>query len=132
MKRIIISLLIVSLLNLVGCFYMEQMNPGEVNFAENPDIRVTTKDTPYKINGDDYYYNNDTSTTIKYSIPNKSLVTLRIYDILGSEIETFVNEEKPAGNYEVDFNATELSSGMYLYQLRPGNFVETKKMLLLK
>jgi hypothetical protein len=55
-----------------------------------------------------------------------------VYDILGNEIETLVNEEKPAGNYELTWYAENLPSGVYFYQLRAGNFVETKKMILLK
>ena len=55
-----------------------------------------------------------------------------MFDILGREIITLVNEENPAGSYEVEFNATNLPSGIYFYQLQAGNFVETKKMMLLK
>ena len=72
------------------------------------------------------------STTIMYSIPNSEFVTLKIYDVLGNELATLVNEEKPAGNYEVDFNAAGFSSGIYFYKLQAGNFVQTKKMILLK
>jgi hypothetical protein len=72
------------------------------------------------------------STKIKYQIPELSFVTIRVYDVLGIEIATLVNEEKPVGNYEVVFNANNLSSGIYIYQLKSGNFVETKKMILLK
>ena len=72
------------------------------------------------------------STKIRYSIPQSSNVIIKVFDILGNEIETLVNEEKPAGNYEVEFDASGLSSGMYLYKLQAGNFVETKKMILLK
>ena len=71
-------------------------------------------------------------TTIKYSIPQNSQLTLKVYDILGSEVATLVNEEKPAGVYEVEFNATKYSSGIYFYQLQAGSFVETKKMILVK
>ncbi len=60
------------------------------------------------------------------------MVTLKVYDILGNEVATLVNEEKPAGTYEVEFNASGLPSGVYFYQLKTGSFVETKKMLLLK
>ena len=56
------------------------------------------------------------TTTIKYQIPELSFVTLKVYDVLGNEIATLVNEEKPVGNYEVEFNASELSSGIYFYQ----------------
>jgi len=55
-----------------------------------------------------------------------------MFDVLGNEIVTLVNEEKPAGSYEVEFNAAEFTSGIYFYQLRAGNFVETKKMVLIK
>ena len=72
------------------------------------------------------------STTIHYSIPELSFVTLKVYDVLGNEIVTLVNEEKPAEEYNIEFNATSLSSGIYFYKLMAGNYVETKKMLLIK
>ena len=72
------------------------------------------------------------STTIKYSIPKLSFVTIKIYDVLGSEVATLVNEEKPVGTYELNWNAANLPSGVYFYQLKAGSFVQTKKMLLLK
>ena len=72
------------------------------------------------------------SATINYQIPELSNVTLKVYDVLGNVIETLVNEEKQSGIYNVEFDATGLSSGIYLYRLQAGNFIETKKMLLLK
>jgi len=72
------------------------------------------------------------STKINYQIPELSFITIKVYDVLGNEITTLVNEEKPVGNYEVEFNASILPSGVYFYKLRAGNFVETKKMLLMK
>jgi photosystem II stability/assembly factor-like uncharacterized protein len=72
------------------------------------------------------------NTVIKYQIPELSFATLKVYDLLGSEITTLVSKEKPAGGYEVEFNATRLPSGIYFYQLRAGSFVETKKMVLLR
>jgi hypothetical protein len=72
------------------------------------------------------------STKIKFSIPQSSNVDLKVYDILGNEIETLVNEEKPIGTYEVTWFAANLPSGVYFYQLRSGSFLETKKMLLIK
>ena len=57
---------------------------------------------------------------------------LKVYDVLGNEVATLVNEEKPAGSYEVDFNASQLSSGIYLYKLTAGNFIQTRKMILVK
>jgi len=71
-------------------------------------------------------------TTIEYQIPEISLVTLKVYDVLGNEITTLVNEEKPAGSYEVEFDATTLPSGVYFYRLQAGDFFETKKMVLMK
>ncbi len=75
-------------------------------------------------------------TKIKYSVPANDTyyrsITLKIYDILGNEISTLVNESKPPGIYEVDFNAGNLPSGVYFYRLQTGSFVETKKMILLR
>ena len=71
-------------------------------------------------------------TNIKFSIPVAGNVKLVLFDILGREVKTLLNDVKPAGNYVVDFNASELSSGAYFYRLESGNFVETKKMLLVK
>ena len=72
------------------------------------------------------------STTIKYSIPTSEFVTLKVYDVLGSEVATLVNEEKPAGSYEIDFNAAKLSSGIYFYILQAGSYTQTKKLILTK
>jgi len=72
------------------------------------------------------------STTIKYQLPEMNFVTIKVYDVLGNEVATLVNEEKPVGEYEVEFDGTGLPSGIYFYQLRAGNYVETKKMVLLK
>ncbi len=72
------------------------------------------------------------STKIIYSIPQKSFVTLIVFDPLGSIIAELVSEEKEAGRYEIDFNASDLSSGIYFYKIEAGSFIETKKMILLK
>jgi len=71
-------------------------------------------------------------TIIRYQMPKDEFVTLRVYDILGREITTLVNEEKPAGTYSVNFNASNLASGIYFYKISAGNFSQTKKMLLLR
>jgi len=71
-------------------------------------------------------------TKIKYSVPQSSNVVIKVFDVLGNEIETLVNEQKPTGNYEVEFNAAKLPSGIYFYRLQAGSFVETKKMVLMK
>jgi polyhydroxybutyrate depolymerase len=72
------------------------------------------------------------STKIRYSVPQSSTVVIKVFDILGNEIETLVNVEKPAGTYEVEFSAASLPTGVYFYQLQAGSFVETKKMILLR
>jgi hypothetical protein len=72
------------------------------------------------------------STKISYGIPVSDLVTLKIYDVLGKEVMTLVNQKQEAGNYQVEFNAASLPSGMYVYRIKSGNFVETKRMMLLK
>jgi hypothetical protein len=72
------------------------------------------------------------STTIRYQLPKDGVVTIKIYDILGSEVATMVNEEKTAGKYEVNFNASSLASGVYIYKIQAGDFVNSKKMILLK
>ena len=72
------------------------------------------------------------STTIQYSIPKQSSVTLKVYDILGSAVLTLVNASQPQGNYEVEFDGAVLTSGIYFYRLQAGDFVEIKKMILLK
>jgi plastocyanin len=72
------------------------------------------------------------STSIQFVISNREFVTLKIYNILGDEVATLVNEDKEQGVYDITFNATGLSSGMYLYKLQAGSFVETKKMILIK
>ena len=72
------------------------------------------------------------STKISYQIPEMSFVKLKVLDILGNEIETLVNEEKFIGSYDFEFDAAGLTNGIYFYQLKAGNYIETKKMLYLK
>lgn len=72
------------------------------------------------------------STTIKYQIPNNSYVTLKVYDMLGKEVATLVNTNLKAGQYELKFNASNISSGVYFYKIIAGNFTDTKKMLIVK
>jgi hypothetical protein len=108
---------------------------------------VSGNDEPvYKFGLEQNYPNPfNPSTKIKYTIPSviasetkqSQLVTLKVYDVLGNEIATLVNEEKPAGSYEVEFEShsgsvRNLSSGIYFYKLQAGSFIETKKMLLMK
>jgi outer membrane protein assembly factor BamB len=72
------------------------------------------------------------STTIQYQIPESGFTTLKIYDVLGREILTLINEEQSAGKHKVDFDASGFNSGIYFYRLQAGSFIETKKMVLMK
>jgi len=72
------------------------------------------------------------TTNIQYAVSIRQFVTLKVYDVLGNEIATLVNEEKTAGSYAVEFNGDGLTSGVYFYRLQTGSFVETKKMVLIR
>ncbi|MCW8817038.1 MAG: T9SS type A sorting domain-containing protein [Ignavibacteriaceae bacterium] len=72
------------------------------------------------------------NTQIRYSIPQSSNVVIKVFDILGNEIEALVNEEKPSGTYELNWNEVNLPSGVYFYRIQAGSFIETKKMVLLR
>lgn len=72
------------------------------------------------------------STIIRFSVSEKSNVVLKVYDILGSEVATLVNNDMDIGRYEVEFRADNYSSGIYIYKISAGNFVSTKKMILLR
>ena len=72
------------------------------------------------------------STTISWQLPVNAFVLLKVYDVLGNEVTTLVNDQKAAGSYQTDFDASNLSSGTYIYRLEAGNFVQTRKMILLK
>jgi hypothetical protein len=104
--------------------------PVEENISEFPTAFSLGQNYPNPFNP---------STTIKYSISSEALnasslqlVSLKIYDIIGREVSTLVNESQKSGNYEVSFNAKDLTSGVYFYTLRAGSFYESKKMILLK
>ncbi len=71
-------------------------------------------------------------TQIQYSLEQSSNVTLRVFDILGREVATLINENQNAGRHVVDFNASDFASGIYLYRLEAGSFVQVKKMILMK
>ncbi|MHC1738021.1 MAG: T9SS type A sorting domain-containing protein [Ignavibacteriaceae bacterium] len=79
-----------------------------------------------------YAYPFNSSTKISYQIPQIGKVSLKVFDLLGNEIATLVNEEKAEGTYETEFNAAKHPSGLYFYCLLAGAFTETKKMILLR
>lgn len=71
-------------------------------------------------------------TKINFAVPEISFVTLKVYNVLGKEIATIVNEEKPVGKYEIEFDGSNLASGVYIYKIQAGNFWNTKKFILMK
>jgi len=102
---------------------------GGVTFIEDENNFTQPKDFLLQQNSPNPF---NPSTSIQYAINSTQFVTLKVYDLLGREVATLVNEEKIAGKYEVDFNASSLASGIYFYKLQSGNFVQTRKMILLK
>ncbi|RKY93654.1 MAG: hypothetical protein DRQ01_04250 [Ignavibacteriae bacterium] len=103
---------------------------GDTNFTALS-VNIAEPVFNYKL-FDNYPNPFNPKTSIQYAVGSWQFVTLKVYDVLGNEVATLVNEEKLAGEYEVEFSAKGLPSGIYFYQLRAGNFVETKKMILLK
>jgi len=96
-------------------------------------VEGETNSIPNKYNLTQNYPNPfNPSTKIKCTIPQTSNVVIKVFDILGNEIETLVNEEKPAGTYEITWYSEGLPSGVYFYRLQAGSFVKTKKMILMK
>jgi hypothetical protein len=71
-------------------------------------------------------------TIISYQLPVASQVSLKVFDVLGREVATLVERQQEAGRYQVPFNAANMTSGVYFYTLRAGNFLQTRKMLLVK
>ena len=115
-------------ISIPGVFY------GDVTVVSVDDEQLI----PDKISLEQNYPNPfNPSTNIQYKINSRQFVSLKIYDVIGNEIATLVNEEKPAGVYEIQFNShaggvRNLPSGVYFYQLETSSFIKTKKMILLK
>ena len=104
--------------------YLADLYPSNVDdINKTPTIFLLDQNYPNPFNP---------STKIKYSIPQTSQLQIKVYDVLGNEIETLVNEEKPTGTYEITWYVANLPSGVYFYRLQAGSFVETKKMVLIK
>ncbi|MBK6771859.1 MAG: T9SS type A sorting domain-containing protein [Ignavibacteria bacterium] len=119
--------------------YVDLGNNGTIDDTVFISDTVLTKinNTNIEIPGNYKLYQNypnpfNPSTKIKYDIKIDGLVTLKVYNILGMEVASLVNEVKQAGRYEAEFNGSNLGSGVYYYRLQAGDFSETKRMLLLK
>jgi hypothetical protein len=102
-----------------------------VSFITGIDKIESVLPTVYKLN-QNYPNPFNPTTIIKYDMPESGFVSLKVYDILGREVQTLVNGNKIKGTYEVSFNGSNLASGVYLYKLKAGNFTSIKKMLLIK
>ncbi len=97
------------------------------------DVKQGTNTQPSSYSLEQNYPNPfNPSTTISYSVPRSSMVTIRIFNVLGQEVRTLVNDYKSPGRYTINFNANNLSSGIYFYTLHAGNTFQVKKMILLK
>jgi hypothetical protein len=97
------------------------------------EVDPSNNNLPYEFDLEQNYPNPfNPSTTISFTIPTSSLVTLKVFDILGNEIQNLINEQMPEGNYKIEFNAANLPSGIYFYRLQNESFIRTRKMVLLK
>jgi N-acetylneuraminic acid mutarotase len=103
-------------------------------FVVQPSTTINTREnSPRKFVLNQNYSNPFNPTTnIEFSIPNSEFVTLNIYNILGEEVTTLVSDRLPAGSYSYEWDASNLASGVYLYRLQAGNYVQTRKMVLMK
>jgi hypothetical protein len=125
--------------------YIEDFIPNGSGGLITPNAIVIREVNPSSVSGEENSSNLNTfvleqnypnpfnpSTLISYRLPATSEVTLKVYNVLGKEIDTLVSEELPAGDHEIEFDASGLTSGIYYYQLKAGTFVQTNKMVYLK
>ena len=104
-----------------------------LGYSVTPDSVELNNNNPNKFSLSQNYPNPfNPTTSIQYTISSPQFVTIKVYDVLGREIATLINEEKPAGNYEVEFNAVNLPSGICFYRIQAGSYINTKKMVLLR
>jgi hypothetical protein len=94
--------------------------------------KIVAKEVPSDYSISNYPNPFNPTTTINYQLPSDGIVTLKVYDVVGKEVATLVNAHRSAGTYSVEFNASGLPSGIYIYRLSANNFTESKKMLLMK
>ena len=116
--------------------YTVSSNPlrsASPSIASVANENISTKTSPVSYNIQQNYPNPfNPSTVIRFSIPKDEFVTLKIYDILGREVGTLLNQVIPGGSHEVRFDGSKLSSGIYIYTLRSGSFTRSFKMVLAK
>jgi hypothetical protein len=111
--------------------YHYEWNASLIDYKIVTDIEVVDKVFSFKLL-QNFPNPFNPNTVINYSVPQLSFVILKVYDVLGKEIAALVYEEKSAGDYMVEFNGSNLSSGIYFYRMQAGNFSDTKKFILLR
>jgi hypothetical protein len=112
--------------NINASWYAWTIDDGAVSVEDN-------EITPLEFTLEQNYPNPfNPSTTISFQIPQSGIVKLVVYNMLGKEVTTLLNEEKTAGAYEVNFSVQNIASGIYFYTINAGNFTSTKKMILMK
>jgi len=104
---------------------------SDISFGFPTDVKTEHGELNFRLN-QNYPNPFNPETNIRFNISERGFVLLKVYDMLGNEVATLISEEKSAGDYEVVFNGSEITSGVYFYVLRAGNYVETKKMILLR
>ena len=107
------------------------VNPDSLNETQSLSLTRVTMIKDFELS-QNYPNPFNPTTVIDYTIPKDAHVTLKIYDVLGREVETLINENEQVGRYKVNFDGARLASGVYFYRLAAGSHVITKKMLLLK
>lgn len=120
-----------------GIYFQPPMMLTAQFYHFSKEITLTDVAEEPQVNHSFYLFQNypnpfNPKTNIEFRIANSGFVSLKVYDVLGNEIATLVNEEKPAGKYEVEFDAESLTSGIYFYKLQAGDYNQTRKMILLK
>jgi hypothetical protein len=106
-------------------------NDGTFTYSKEIEVVINTIPNSYVLY-QNYPNPFNPTTTITYQIPQAGLVTLKVYDAIGTEVATLVNQQREAGSYNITFNASKLNSGVYFYTLRSGDFTATKKLILVK
>jgi hypothetical protein len=109
---------------------MQKDYDGTFAYSQEVEVEINL---PLEYSLDQNYPNPfNPTTTIRYSIPEDNFVSIKLYDILGNEVLTLVNEQRQAGRYEMLFNASNIASGVYYYQINSGSFTQTRKLMLMK
>jgi hypothetical protein len=112
--------------------YETTFGKAEASIFENNQISMLSSELPLKYSINNYPNPFNPTTTINYQLPQDGFVTIKVYDMLGKEVTVLVNENKSAGYHRVNFDASKLTSGVYVYTITANNFNQSKKMLLMK